>query len=209
MGSKNQHGDWRDGFLFVGNQLALDFVNTRPMMDGALVELLPDIAALLRWFVAAGLIETTRVTKLQRDWHGQRAASRVLESMRDFRERLRNDVIALEGGGDPRRSTLAELDRLLAAHPMRKRLRMKNGQAQAESWFPLDRPEDLYAPLADAAAKLFTDEDRSRIRKCGTCILHFLDISKKGNRQWCSMQLCGNRAKVAAYAAARKKAEVG
>ena len=26
--------DWRDGFLFVGNHLLLDFINTRPIMDG-------------------------------------------------------------------------------------------------------------------------------------------------------------------------------
>jgi len=34
--------DWRDGFLFVGNQLSLDFLNTRPVIDGKPVELLPD-----------------------------------------------------------------------------------------------------------------------------------------------------------------------
>src|SRR6516164_5368126 len=42
--------------------------------------------------------------------------------------------------------------------------------------------------------------DRTRVRKCGQCVLHFLDTSKKGTRRWCSMQLCGNRLKVAAYA---------
>ena len=34
--------DWKDGFLFVGNQLALDFVNTRPVQNGEPMELLPD-----------------------------------------------------------------------------------------------------------------------------------------------------------------------
>lgn len=33
--------DWRNGFLFVGNHRALDFLNTRPVMDGQPVELLP------------------------------------------------------------------------------------------------------------------------------------------------------------------------
>jgi predicted RNA-binding Zn ribbon-like protein len=31
-------------------------------------------------------------------------------------------------------------------------------------------------------------------------VLHFQDTSKKGTRRWCSMRLCGNRHKVAAYA---------
>ena len=37
-----------------------------------------------------------------------------------------------------------------------------------------------------------------RIRKCAAadCILHFLDVSKGGDRRWCSMAVCGNRSKV-------------
>ena len=66
------------------------------------------------------------------------------------------------------------------------------------------KPEDLFAPLAHSAATLFAEADRNRIRKCGQCVLHFYDTSKKGTRRWCSMQLCGNRAKVAAYAARRR-----
>ena len=66
--------------------------------------------------------------------------------------------------------------------------------------FEARQPEDLFAPLAYSAARLFTEADRTRVRKCGQCVLHFLDTSKKGTRRWCSMQLCGNRLKVAAYA---------
>jgi len=51
------------------------------------------------------------------------------------------------------------------------------------------------------AASLFADLDRKRVRKCPTCVPHFFDTSKKGTRRWCSVQLCGNRLKVAAYAA--------
>ena len=49
--------DWRDGFLFVGNHLALDFLNTRPVQNGEPMELLSDFGALLRWFQAAGLLK--------------------------------------------------------------------------------------------------------------------------------------------------------
>ena len=37
-----QKSDWKDGFLFLGNHLALDFLNTRPVRNGEAVELLPD-----------------------------------------------------------------------------------------------------------------------------------------------------------------------
>lgn len=42
--------DWKDGFLFVGHELALDFLNTRLVQNGEATELLPDFAALVRWF---------------------------------------------------------------------------------------------------------------------------------------------------------------
>jgi hypothetical protein len=46
------NGDWRNGFRFVGNQLALDFVNTRPVIDGQPAEMLADGGALARWLEA-------------------------------------------------------------------------------------------------------------------------------------------------------------
>jgi len=73
-----------------------------------------------------------------------------------------------------------------------------------ELWFEPRQPEDLFAPLADSAAKLFASVDHNRVRKCGQCVLHFYDTSKKETRRWCSMQLCGNRLKVAAYTARQR-----
>ena len=70
-----------------------------------------------------------------------------------------------------------------------------------ELWFESRQPEDLFAPLVASTANLFAEVDRSRVRMCGQCVLHFYDTSKKGTRRWCSMRLCGNRLKVAAYAA--------
>jgi len=42
MGKATNKSDWKDGFLFVGGELALDFVNTRPVQDGEPTELLED-----------------------------------------------------------------------------------------------------------------------------------------------------------------------
>ena len=55
----------------------------------------------------------------------------------------------------------------------------------------------------DAALKplgykcLFESPEVARIRHCANakCLWLFLDDSKNGSRRWCSMQLCGNRAK--------------
>jgi hypothetical protein len=65
-----------------------------------------------------------------------------------------------------------------------------------ELGFAPRRPEDLFAPVAHSAARLFAEVDWNRVRKCGQCVLHFYDTSKKRTRHWRSMQLCGNRLNV-------------
>ena len=199
--------DWRDGFLFLGNHLALDFLNTRPVQNGEAVELLPDFDALLRWFQAAGLLGSREVANLRQRWGGSARAQHVVEAMRELRERLREEVLSRERGGTVHRSAMDELNHLMAEHPMLTRLKARGSVSTTELWFDPHRPEDLFAPLAHSAAMLFADVDRSRLRKCAQCVLHFNDTSKKGTRRWCSMQLCGNRLKVAAYAARRRTNE--
>ncbi len=192
--------DWRDGFLFVGNHLALDFLNTRPVQNGEPTELLADFSALLRWFQAAGLLSPRQMTSLQRQSGESATARRTLEAVREFREKLRNEILAWEDGADVHRTTVAELNRLMAAHPMLSKVQATGNVPSLELWFEPRQPEDLFAPLAHSAAKLFAEADRNRVRMCAQCVLHFYDTSKKGTRRWCSMQLCGNRLKVAAYA---------
>jgi predicted RNA-binding Zn ribbon-like protein len=195
----------RDGFLFLGNQLALDFLNTRPVQNEESVELLPDFNALLRWFGAAGLLSSGEMSSLQEQWGKSHGGQPIVDRMRDLRENLRKAVLHWEGGKPVQRATIDQLNRLMAEHPMRTRLKMGEGAPSAELWFEPRQPEDLLAPLAYAAAQLFAHADRTRVRKCGHCVLHFHDTSKKGARRWCSMQLCGNRLKVAAYAARQRK----
>jgi predicted RNA-binding Zn ribbon-like protein len=93
----------------------------------------------------------------------------------------------------------------MADHPMRAKLNTSQSAFAIKLWFELRQPEDLFAPLAHSTATLFANVDRSRVRKCDQCVLHFHDTSKKGTRRWCSMQLCGNRRKVAAYAARKRE----
>ena len=80
----NMNNDWRDGFLFVGNDLLLDFLNTRPVMDGEAVELLPDGSALARWLGAAGVVSQRESGLLMRRWAAREFAAAVAE-LRQFR----------------------------------------------------------------------------------------------------------------------------
>jgi predicted RNA-binding Zn ribbon-like protein len=203
-----QKSDWREGFLFLGNHLALDFLNTCPVQNGEAVELLPDFDALLRWYQAADLLSSHEADSLRQKWGASAPATRVVKAMRELRERLRKVVRARERGGTVHRAILDELNQLMATHPMLTRLKASGSALTTELWFDPRRPEDLFAPLAHSAAILFSEADWNRVRKCGQCVLHFYDTSKKGTRRWCSMQLCGNRIKVAAYAA-RQQVQAG
>jgi len=193
--------DWKDGFLFVGNQLVLDFLNTHPVLNGETLELLPDFQALLRWFKAAGVLTAREVSNLQERWGESDRARRTLEAARKLREKLRTEVLSWEHGAAVHRSTIEELNRLMVDHTMHIQLKATRNALSKDLWFDPRQPEDLFAPLAHAAATLFVETDRDRVRKCAQCVLHFHDTSKKGTRRWCSMRLCGNRWKVAAYAA--------
>lgn len=205
MNGAPNKSDWKDGFLFLGNELVLDFVNTRPVQDGKHTELLADFPAVLRWFQDADLLTSERVGRLERQWGGTHEARRAAEDMKDLRERLREEILAWQGGRVVRRTTINKLNGLLEVRPMLTKL-IGNGAAYSmKLWFEIREPGGLFAPLAHSTATLFATGNRKRVRKCANCALLFHDTSKKGTRRWCSMQLCGNRFKVAAYAARQRE----
>lgn len=65
------------------------------------------------------------------------------------------------------------------------------------------RPHQALGTVARDAVRLFGPDADGRIRECSAddCRLVYLDTSRSGNRRWCSMQRCGNRAKVRAHRA--------
>jgi predicted RNA-binding Zn ribbon-like protein len=52
------------------------------------------------------------------------------------------------------------------------------------------------AHIAYLGVRLLGESTRGQIRKCGGCNFLFFDSTGRGNRHWCSMNPCGNRAKV-------------
>jgi predicted RNA-binding Zn ribbon-like protein len=62
-------------------------------------------------------------------------------------------------------------------------------------------PEALLFPVAEALARFVCSEDFARVKACEgpTCTLFFADQTRSRARRWCSMAICGNRAKQAAH----------
>jgi predicted RNA-binding Zn ribbon-like protein len=206
MQASREGDEWIDGFLFVANSPILDFLNTKPILARGPTELLPDVRALERWLIASGMVTSSRTKAILRGWRQSTRATTFLERLIAFRERLRDAVARIESGSSPSDAFLAEVNAQLIRHPLRTSLHKRGGRIVKETSFEPTEPADLWAPIIAATAELLVETEWSRIRKCESCVVHFFDASKKGSRRWCSMNICGNKLKVAAYQR-RKRAD--
>jgi predicted RNA-binding Zn ribbon-like protein len=191
--------DWIDGFLFVANRPILDFLNTRPVLAEGQTELLPDFYALERWLIVAGITDSAKTKRLMRDWRNTPEAMAFHTELLAFRERMRDAVLRLEGGSAPSDGFIHEVNAGLRQYPSKTELRKREGNIVREPLFDPQQPADLWMPFFDGAAALMSEPERQRLRQCEACVVHFFDTSKKGSRRWCSMNICGNKLKVAAY----------
>jgi predicted RNA-binding Zn ribbon-like protein len=199
MDAVSQVNGWIDGFLFVANKPILDLLNTKPVLADGPTELLPDVCALERWLIASGVVTSPKTKAIVRGWRHSTEAAAFLDQLIAFRERLREAVVRIENGSSPTDVFLAEVNSLLLQHPRHTSLHKRDGKVIRETLFEPRNPTDLWAPIIDATADLLAEKESSRIRKCESCVVHFFDTSKKGSRRWCSMNICGNKLKVAAY----------
>ena len=191
--------DWIDGFLFVANRRILDLLNTKPVLENGPTELLTDVRALERWLIAAGMLSSARDKATVRAWRNSTEAEAFLNQLIAFREKLRDAVLRIESGMLPGDAFVSEVNSLLLQYPRLTSLRKRDGKLVREALVEFHKPADLWATIVDATADLLVETETSRIRKCESCVVHFFDASKKGSRRWCSMNICGNKLKVAAY----------
>jgi predicted RNA-binding Zn ribbon-like protein len=200
MGQASQEvNEWVDGFLFVSNRPILDLLNTKPVLADGPTELLAEVRALERWLIASGTVSSVRDRVAVREWRNSAEAGAFLKRLVAFRERLREAVLRIESGTLPSDVFVSEVNSLLLQYPRHTSLRERDSKLVRETIVEFHKPTDLWAPIAEATADLLTETQLSRIRKCEACVVHFFDTSKKGSRRWCSMNICGNKLKVAAY----------
>jgi predicted RNA-binding Zn ribbon-like protein len=179
-----------------GNHLALDFVNSvDPRYGDERVEYLADYRALVAWSVWAGGVEDGEDLLATADTRAARAVHRRAL-------RLRDDLYALlRPAREPSAvgAISAELRRA-SAHVV-----LRPAGSGYEEAFTGDAPDRMLWPIVRSAAALATSPQLERVHECaGTdCGWLFLDTSKAGRRRWCSMEVCGNRAKVQRYRARR------
>jgi predicted RNA-binding Zn ribbon-like protein len=160
-------------------------------VNGKVVDLLQRDEDVLRWLTEAGH-SAPKVGP-----HKPRLS--LLHSARTLRENIRSLVEKRKIGrrGDP-----SLLNRFLAGAQSHPRLVWNKARSlQIQKIRRKDTAEAILAPVAEAAADLLATTDFTLVKRCDddTCVLWFSDQSKSHHRRWCSMEICGNRQKVAAY----------
>ncbi|AGZ40040.1 CGNR zinc finger domain-containing protein [Actinoplanes friuliensis] len=75
------------------------------------------------------------------------------------------------------------------------------GPELRRTWQRPVRADQLATLFARDAVTTLTPPTATRVRMCAAdnCALIYLDTSRPGNRRWCSMERCGNRAKVRSH----------
>lgn len=184
-------------FLFVGNSLSLDLVNTEKMVEGRRTDLLQTPDDLKTWLSEAALIADAEVL-----WSSEAEGKKALSDVKAFRKVLRGMATDMAAAAPMRDETVAAINAALKRKASTLQLRQVDGvwkvRHEDSGRHSLDH---IIAEIAESAANLIANHDWSLVRQCGSdrCILFFLDTTKNHGRRWCSMGVCGNRVKANAH----------
>jgi predicted RNA-binding Zn ribbon-like protein len=183
----------RDGvsYRFVPGALCLELVCTGGEGERAVWESLHRPADLAAWARASGLAALAPVPEV-------RVTSGQLRAAKEVRELVWRMASAAAAGRPWNTPDVAAINAYAARPPLLRALGPSPG---ALAWGePFDGAR-LVAELARDAVELLGGVRPGRLRQCAAddCRLLFFDASRAGARRWCSMERCGNRAKVSAH----------
>jgi predicted RNA-binding Zn ribbon-like protein len=192
--------------LFIADSLGLDFLNSLATPVDVPIDWLEDGEGLLSWLHQARLVPDEVLASVRaRAIPGE--INRLAAQARSLREWFRTFVRAHKG----RSLGAADLSEL---EPLNELLRRNEGFSEITanardepSTFRLvtsrrwASPETLLIPIAESLADLVCEEDFAHVKACEGqgCTLLFADHTRGHARRWCSMSICGNRAKQAAH----------
>jgi len=190
----------RTEFLFLADDRALDFINTSYGVSEEHQECLGSDAQVLDWLKQAGFPPPVERPSAR--------SGALLKAALELRKIATDLVMARKAGGV---GNVAMLNRMLAlGNSYHELVWSKRAEPTLEQRRRAGSIEALLVPVAEAAATLLAQGDFTLIRRCegSDCVLWFYDHTKAHRRRWCSMELCGNRTKVAAFRARAKSESV-
>jgi predicted RNA-binding Zn ribbon-like protein len=192
--------------IFIADAPALDFLNSVATPLDVPVEWLDDGEGLLRWLQQAQWV-TAPVLEQLRSKYSRNELNKVAGRARELREWFREFVKRHQGRPLPRDAfrKLEPLNRLLERDDSFTQITPATDRQGNAFELQVQRrwrtPETLLLPIGETLASFICSEDFTHVKACEgpACTLLFADHTRSRARRWCSMALCGNRAKQAAH----------
>jgi predicted RNA-binding Zn ribbon-like protein len=207
--------------IFIAGSLGLDFLNTIATPVDEVVDWITHSADLLSWMKQAGLLSDDDMAAVKASITSKEL-DRVAANARQLRGWFRHFVEAHRGRPLKVKALaqLAPLNKLLGSDeifwtlvPGPPSSSNRASEHASPAIFQLRprrrwrKPDSLLSPIAEELAKFITSADFRHIKACEgkKCTLLFLDQTRGHSRRWCSMGVCGNRAKQEALVERLKK----
>ena len=197
--------DHRPPAIFVGDALGLDFLNSIATPVDVAVEWIDDGEGYLNWLEQARLAPDDVLRDMRtRALPGE--LDKVADQARGLREWFRGFVRQHKGRplAAEALAQLQPLNRLLDRDEAFTQIVPQSAGPEAFALQTMRRwrnPDALLLPVGEALARLVCTEDFTHVKACEgpACTLLFADHTRGHARRWCSMAICGNRAKQAAH----------
>ena len=181
----------------VGDNLAINFINTRRMVEGQLTDTLQSDSDVKAWLKRLAVPFATGPLSFSNGL--------LLQGARELREIA---LAAVEDRKAGKKTSLTALNRFLAGASSHAALTTDDARnIRVSRVYGKETVEAFFAPVAEALADLLANGDFDLVRHCEgeACVMWFYDRTKGHRRRWCTSTGCGNRAKVAAFRARASK----
>ena len=176
------------GFVVGGEPLAIDLADTLITVTDPSTDLLVDTARVHRfWDLQAGRLPAG-------------AARPSLGAPRALRDAIRAVFDARLEHQQPPPEAVTTINTAASAATTSPRLVAADGElSQAEDWHTTDAGAVALAAAARSAIELLASDDATRLRRCANPTCSMLFLAETPRRQWCTPNICGNRARVARH----------
>jgi predicted RNA-binding Zn ribbon-like protein len=191
----------------LSNEQCIDFVTSRHWVGGTPADdLFTSYTHLVEWCRHIGIL-TEQESKQQISLSRTRGkeADLVVEKAIQLRESVYRIFSACSHRDAPSAQDLDILNRELSI--ALSHIQISNPSRKFSwSWSKKDAPlEWILWPVSRSAGELLTSTRLQRVRQCSECRWLFMDSSRNASRRWCTMKICGNRAKARRYYARHRQ----
>jgi len=187
-------------FVFIGSHPVVDFANTHFIPSGNSKELFESYEDAQDWFIKTGLLHKAQALSEARK-------RSFLAELKDYRALLKESFKNITQERPDIDILIKETNRILSESRVNLQVSHEN-EGYHLDFYPHDTSKNLLLSLiAIQTAKLLSSKEFQNLKKCHNenCALYFIDTSKNHSRRWCSMEVCGNRAKVSSFSKRAKK----